>query len=403
MDSIKKDFPFFKHHPDVSYLDNAATALKPQCVIDAVVDYYERLSSNIHRGDYNTSLETSEAYEAVRSKTAAFIQATKESIIFTSGASESLNLVASGYAKYYLKKGDVVLLNQAEHASNILPWYALAQEIGFKVEFVSLNEEGYITLEMLEQAFHKDVKLVSMAHVSNVLGYVNDIKTFARFAHDHGALFCLDAAQSIGHMRIDVNDLDVDFMAFSAHKMLGPTGVGVLYAKPEILNKMNPIAHGGGSNIRFDACGMVELKSGPAKFEAGTPNIEGVLGFGAALDYLNDFGMDRIHSLIKPLHKRALEAMQSMDHIVVYNQQADMGLITFSVKNIFAQDVAAYLNREGISVRSGEHCAKLINGALNMEKSVRISFYFYNTDADVTKLINALETITLEKCIDLYL
>ncbi|MDE8314350.1 cysteine desulfurase [Erysipelothrix rhusiopathiae] len=403
MDSIKKDFPFFKHHPDVSYLDNAATALKPQTVIDAVVDYYERLSSNIHRGDYNTSLETSDLYEAVRKKTAQFIKTTPDSIIFTSGASESLNLVASGYAKYYLKKGDVVLLNQAEHASNILPWYALAEEVGFCVEFIPLDDSGHITHEMLASAFHENVKVVSMAHVSNVLGYVNDIKSFAKYAHDHGALFCLDAAQSIGHMSIDVVDLDVDFMAFSAHKMLGPTGVGVLYAKPEIQKKMYPISHGGGSNIRFDACGMVELKSGPAKFEAGTPNIEGVLGFGAAIDYLNQFGMDRIHEIILPLHKRALDALNAMDHITVYNQHADMGLITFSVKGIFAQDVAAYLNREDVSVRSGEHCAKLINGALNMEKSVRISFYFYNNDADVTKLIKALETITLEKCIDLYL
>ena len=401
--AIRDDFPFYKHHPDVAYLDNAATNLKPQAVIDAVVDYYERLSSNIHRGDYNESLETSNLYELTRKKVAAFIHTEPKNIVFTSGASESLNLVAHGYGLHHLKKGDVVLLNEAEHASNTLPWFALSETLGIEVEFIKLDNDGKISTTALRQAMHDRVKLVSIAHISNVLGYENDIKSFATIAHEFGALICVDGAQSVGHTTVNVSDLDVDFFAFSAHKMLGPTGVGVLYAKPEIFEIMEPLNTGGGNNVRYSACGDVVLKKAPAKFESGTPNIEGVIGFGSAIDYLQSVGFETIHNTIKPLHTKALNALLGMDHVTVYNPQADNAIISFSVKGIFAQDVAAYLNSLKISVRSGEHCAKMLNGALKAEKSVRMSLYFYNNENDVNRFIEAVETITIEKTIDLYL
>ncbi|MEG0328592.1 MAG: cysteine desulfurase [Erysipelothrix sp.] len=403
MARIRDDFPFIVKHPDIAYFDNAATTLKPKCVIDAVTDYYENLSSNIHRGDYETSLITSQKYEAARQKTADFIKTDAKNIVFTSGASESLNLVAYGYGKTCLKAGDVVLLNESEHASNTLPWYSLAQDIGIKVEFIKLDANGRITETALRNAMHEEVKVVSIAHISNVLGYINDIKHIGQIVHEFGAVLCVDGAQSIGHMAVDVNELDVDFYAFSAHKMLGPTGVGVLYGKPELLKIMNPIAHGGGSNVRFNACGEVVLKEAPAKFEAGTPNIEGVIGFGAALDYLSKLGMDSIHEIVDPLHKKVIDGLLEMDHVKVYNPESDSAIVSFSVDGIFAQDVAAYLNKEKVYVRSGEHCAKMLNGVLHAEKSIRLSLYFYNTEAEVSQFLEAMRTITLEKCIDLYI
>ncbi len=400
---LRDDFPFFKHHPDLAYFDNAATTLKPQSVIDAVTDYYERLSSNIHRGDYETSRETEMKYDATRDKIAKFIGTEAKNIVFTSGASESLNLVAHGYGRHFLKKDDVVLLSAAEHASNTLPWFNLVEELGIKVEFIPLDATGHITMEALKESLHENVRLVSLAHISNILAYVNDIQEMAKLVHANDALFCVDGAQAIGHIPVNVVESDVDFYAFSAHKMLGPSGVGVLYAKEEILEMMKPLNTGGGNNVRYNACGSVTLKKAPAKFESGTPNIEGVIGFGAAIDYLNDYGMENIHTYLQPLHKRAVEGLMAMSHVTVYNPEADNAIIAFSVEGIFAQDVAAYLDRHNIAVRSGEHCAKMLNGVLHAEKSVRLSLYIYNTMEEVEHFLNVMSDISLEKTIDLYI
>lgn len=401
--AIRDDFPFIKKHPNVAYFDSAATMLKPQSVIDAVINYYTDLSSNIHRGDYTFAYETGAQYENVREKVAHFLKVDKNCVVFTSGASESLNLIAQGYGVHNLKKGDVVLLNEAEHASNTLPWFALKESLGIEVEFIKLNDQGRITLEALKNALHPGVKLVSIAHITNVLGHINDIKTIAQYVHQCGALLCVDGAQSVGHIKIDLKDLDVDFFAFSAHKMLGPTGVGVMIAKAELLEIMNPLNTGGGNNVRYNACGDVVLKKAPAKFESGTPNIEGVLGFGAAIDYLNTFGVENVHDTIAPLHQRLVQGLRQMSHINLYNEDADVGIVSFSVDGIFAQDVAAYLNAHNICVRSGEHCAKMLNGALHSEKSVRLSLYIYNTIEEVEHFLNIIETITLEKTINLYI
>ncbi len=401
--AIRDDFPFIVKHPKVAYFDSAATMLKPQSVVDAVVDYYENLSSNIHRGDYKYAYETGVRYEAVRDKIANFLNVKRDRVVFTSGASESLNLIAQGYGLHNLKKGDVILINEAEHASNTLPWFALKESLGIEVEFIKLNHEGRLTVDALKDALHDNVKLVSLAHVTNVLGFENDIKAIANLVHESGALLCVDGAQSVGHMPVDLEDLDADFFAFSAHKMLGPTGVGVMVAKSELLEIMQPLNTGGGNNVRYNACGDVVLKKAPAKFESGTPNIEGVLGFGAAIDYLNSIGMENIHKIIEPLHKRLVEGLMALDHVELYNPNADLGIASFSVKGIFAQDVAAYLNSFDICTRSGEHCAKMLNGALHSEKSVRLSLYVYNTIEEVEKFLDVIASITLEKTINLYI
>lgn len=403
MSTNRSDFPFLVKHADFAYFDNAATTLKPQSVIDTVVDYYENLSSNINRGDYTLSLETSDRYQAVREKCAQFLNVDVDCVVFTSGASESLNLVAHSYAFDVLQEDDVVLLNEAEHASNVLPWFEVCHKTGAKVEFIPLEENGRISLETLEKCLHPKVKIVSIAQASNVLGYVNDIKEIAKLVHANGSIINVDGAQGVGHIKTDLSDADVDFYSFSAHKMLGPTGVGVLYGKAELLDSMQVYNAGGGSNVRFNSCGEIVYKKAPAKFEVGTPNIEGVLGFGAALDYLNEIGLDTIHNLVAPLTQRLEEALSAMDHVQVYNKQADLGIVTFGVKGIFAQDVAAYLSTKDIAVRAGEHCAKLLTGVLHNEKSVRASLYFYNTMEEVERLIEAVQEITLEKTVDLYL
>lgn len=399
MNPYRDDFPFLIKNPDNAYLDNAATTLKPQVVIDAVVNYYENLGANVNRGDFKLSLETSKLYEAVRDKTAKLLNSSRDEVIFTSGASESLNLMAHMVGKSHLSKGDVVLLNEGEHASNILPWYHEAQDIGFEIEYIPLNKDGGIDLDVFEHSLHEKVKVISIGHISNVLGKAHPIEQMTKIAHQKNILVCVDGAQAIGHTSVDVAQLDVDFYAFSAHKMLGPSGVGVLYGKLDHLDKMDPLKMGGGSNVRFNECGDVTLKKSPHKFESGTPNIEGVLGFGAAIDYLMDIGFETVHQQTHFVHQHLLNGLKDIPHVQVYNPQADVGIVSLNVKGIFAQDVSVYLDTHNISVRAGEHCAKLLNGALELEKSVRVSLYFYNTIEEVDRLIKALKEINLEDII----
>lgn len=401
--NLREDFPFIKQNPDLIYFDSAATALKPQSVLDAVMHYYTNLSSNVHRGDYDVSIKTSEAFDAVRKKVAQLLHTEASNIIFTSGASESLNLVAWGLGKVHLQKGDVILLNEAEHASNVLPWFHIAKEKGAVVEFIPLNQDGMIGVEDVSNAMHDRVRIVSMAHVSNVIGYVNDIKEIGKVVHQWNALLVVDGAQSIGHMNVDVEELNVDFYAFSAHKMMGPSGVGVLYGKHNLLDIMEPLSYGGGSNARFNVCGDITLKEVPYRFESGTPNIEGVLGFGAAIDYLLEVGFDHIHKHEVILLNHLVKGLGSMEHIEIYNQSANTGILTFNVKGIYAQDVAGYLNHFGICVRSGNHCSKLVSGLIKQESTLRLSLYLYNTVEEIDRFLEVIRDITLEKAIDIYL
>lgn len=399
--SIRNDFPMFKNTESV-YFDNAATTFKPQIVIDKVIEYYTHTSVNVGRADYLLAYNVEMEVEQTRAKVAEFINAKKDEIIFTSGASESLNLVAYSYGLNKLKKGDVILTTKGEHASNLLPWFKVAEATGALIKYIDLDSEGNVLLANFKANMSEDVKVVSIAGMTNVLGNINPIKEISKIAHQVGAIVVCDGAQSVPHMVTDVKDLGVDFLAFSAHKMLGPTGVGVLYGKYSLLEDIFPFYEGGGSNARYLSSGEVTHKKPPYKFESGTLPIEGILGFKAALDYLNKIGMDKIEAYEKYLTNYLLSEMKKLDNVIIYNPNVESGIVAFNVKDIFSQDVASYLDSQGILVRSGHHCSKIINNVIGANDTLRASIYFYNTKSEVDKFIAALKTATIENCIDLF-
>jgi len=393
---IRDDFPMFKNevqmqgHPLV-FLDNASTTFKPYAVERAVSQYYESMTSNSHRGDYDLCYNIDVKIDEARQALADFINAEKREIVFTSGTSMSINLIAYGYATKYLTKDDEILITQAEHASNVLPWFKVSELTGCKINYVPLNERGKLVPENLKKVISEKTKIVAVAHVTNVLGFIVDIKELARIAHQYGAILVCDGAQSVPHMKTDVKDLDVDFLSFSGHKMVGPTGIGVVYGKYSLLEKTNPFMTGGGMNAKFDMCGDVTYLTPPSKFEAGTLNIEGILGLRAAVDYLTSIGMDNIRQHEDALRKYAIAKLKKNDKIIIYNEDADGGIITFNVRGVFAQDEATYLNSQGIACRSGQHCAKILLDYLGEVATVRASLYFYNTREDVDAFVTALE------------
>lgn len=406
INNIRKDFPLLSRtmmdHPLI-YFDNAATTLKPQCVIDAVTGYYTQMGANAHRGDYELSAMVDDAYEAARKTVARFLHAPSEKqIVFTSGTSAALNQVAIGYAQHMLKEGDVILSSVAEHASSILPFLRAAKKCKADVEYIALDEEGRITMENVKAALHERVRMIVLAQVSNVLGQIAPIKEICELAHRRGIIVVVDGAQSTPHMPIDVTQLDCDFFAFSAHKLCGPTGVGVLYGKMELLKQCEPLYLGGGSNARFDACGNLQLKEVPFCFESGTPPIEGVLGMKAAIDYLQHLTMDAIHRHELQLRNYMIEKMKQMDHVILYNETAQSGIITFNVKNIFAQDAASYFNSNGIALRSGQHCAKLLVEFLGTSATLRASVYLYNTKEEADRFLEVLKGCTMENCLNIF-
>jgi cysteine desulfurase / selenocysteine lyase len=406
VNKIRQDYPMLNGRTmqgkPLVYFDNAATTFKPQVVIDTVVKYYTEQSANVHRGDYDLSYQVSEAYESAREAVARFINAQPREIVFTSGASAALNLVAYGWGQKYLKEGDVILSTEAEHASNILPWFKAAEVTNAIFEYIPLAENGALTLENFKAAMHSKVKVVTLANITNVLGYVAPIKEMAKIAHEYGAIIVVDGAQGVPHIATDVEDWDVDFLAFSAHKLCGPTGVGALYGKYELLQITDPFMLGGGSNARFDICGNILLKNPPYKFEAGTPAIEAVLGFKAAIDYISAIGMENITNYEHELRAYLMSQIKDMDHITIYNPDAATGIITFNVKDIFAQDAASYINSQGIAVRAGNHCAKILMDMLQTSETIRASLYFYNTKEEIDHFVNVIREITLEKCVDLF-
>ena len=401
VNKVRNDFPMLKNNPDIVYFDSAATSLKPDCVIKAVSDYYSKYTSNIHRGDYDISFVTSKAYDDTRKIIQKLINANDEKeIVFTSGDTESINTVAYGYLETHLKKGDVILTTELEHASSILPIYRVCEKTGAEFKFIELNEDGSFNIEKYKECFNKyNVKFVCITYVSNVLGYVNPIKDICKIAHEHNVLVSVDGAQAVPHIKVDVMDEDIDFLSFSAHKMLGPSGVGVLYGKLNLLDDTTPLMLGGGANARFDNCGNVILKNTPIKFEAGTPNIEGVIGLGKAAEYLMEIGLDNIHKNDSELVKYAIDQISKLDNIVLYNKDSECSLVTFNVKDVFAQDAATYLNKNGICVRSGNHCAKILHNIIGTTETIRASLYFYNTKEEIDKLVEVLKSTTLENCI----
>ncbi len=385
----REDFEIF--NDGLIYFDNAATTQKPKSVVNSIVEYYTKYTANAHRGDYDISLEVDEKYEGVREKTRAFLNANSlEEIVFTKGSTESFNMIIFGFMANYLKSGDEVILNKGEHASNLLPWMVLSERIGFKIVYADLNRDYSLTLDRIKEKVTERTKVIALAHITNSIGDVRPVKEIGKFSRENNILFVVDATQSIGHIKVDVQDLNIDFLGFSAHKMLGPTGVGVLYGRKDLLEKLIPIEYGGGMNTVFSSSGSYELKELPQRLEAGTRNIAGVIGLGAAIDYLLNIGFDKIHSYERELKSYLLEKIKTVPNIKIYNETVDSGVLLFNVGNFFSQDVSIFLNKYKICIRAGNHCAKMLQEAINSTNTCRVSLYFYNTKEEIDKLIEVL-------------
>ena len=395
LDEIRAQFPMLNNKTmqgkPLVFLDNASTTFKPRCVIDAMNEYYSDYTSNSHRGDYDLCFKVDQKVEEVRKKVAKFVNCEECEVVFTSGDTDSLNLIAYSYGIDNLNKGDVILISEIEHASNVLPWYRVAELKGATVKFVDIND-GKINVDNVKKAFkeYKNIKIVSFAHVSNVLGYMIDAKEIAKICHENGAIFVLDGAQSVPHIKTDFKDLDVDFITFSAHKMCGPTGIGALIGKYELLDKMSTFETGGGMNVKFNNKVEVILLPAPNKFEAGTLNLGGIIGFGAAIDFIESIGLDNIHQHEVELARYTISKLEKCEDIIIYNKDSDSGIITFNRKDVFAQDEATLLNSKGIAVRSGQHCAKMIDDVINTIATVRASFYLYTSKEEVDAFIDNL-------------
>jgi len=394
---IRADFPIFQNNPDLIFLDNASTTQKPQQVIDTLTHYYENYNSNIHRGIYTIAEKATAAYEETRDKVAAFIGTEdRQSIVFTRGTTESINLVASSWGQN-LKPGDEVLITEMEHHSNIIPWQLICEKTGASLKYIPISEDGMLDLSNPQKYFREKTKIVCVIHQSNVFGTINPIAEIVKMAHDVGALVLVDSAQSVPHHKVNVSQLGCDFFAFSGHKMMGPTGVGVLYARQEILKEMNPFM-GGGEMIREVSMEKSTWNDIPWKFEAGTPNIAQVIGLGAAIDYLNEIGLQSIFDYEKKLLGYGQEKLQKIPGLTIYGTSKNKGaVISFNITNIHPHDVAHILDTSGIAIRAGHHCAQPIMKRLSVPATNRASFYLYNTFEEIDSLIEGLT-----KTVDLF-
>lgn len=401
-ENIRKDFPILQRMvrdgKPLVYLDNASTTQKPNQVIDAISDYYKNHNANVHRAVYALAEESTEAYEKTREKISKFLNIkNKEEVIFVRGTTEAINLVAYTWGRQNIKKGDIIVTTEYEHHSNIVPWQLLAKEKGAKLEYIGINDNGELILDHLDSYLKTGkVKLVTFSQMSNVLGTISNSEEIIKRCKKAGVKTLVDGAQSVPHMKVDIEKLDCDFFAFSAHKMLGPTGVGVLWVRKEILETMPPF-HGGGDMIREVHKYETTWNDLPYKFEAGTPNIADVIGFSAAIDYLSNIGMDAIRQHEIDLTKYALEKMSQVKGITIYGVKDILnrgGVISFNFHDVHPHDVATIIDREGIAVRSGHHCAQVLMERLNVAATNRASFYIYNTKEDVDKLIKSLEKVS---------
>jgi cysteine desulfurase/selenocysteine lyase len=394
VEDVREDFPILDrtvHGKRLAYLDNAATSQKPRVVLDAVRVYYERGNANVHRALHALGEEATAAFEQDRAKVQRFLNArSRREIVFTRGTTEAINLVASSWGDATLKKGDVILLTDMEHHSNLVPWQLACARKGCTLAFIPLTAEGGLDLEAAEKRWTDRIRLVALTHVSNVLGTVNDVKAVTEMAHARGALVLVDGAQSVPHFRVDVADIDCDFLAFSGHKMCAPMGIGVLYGKEQILEQMPPWMGGGEmiSSVRKEKSTWNEL---PYKFEAGTPNVEGAIGLGAAIDYLHGLQFSAIEAWEAELTRYALRRLQEVPHLTIYGTAERRGaVISFNLGSIHAHDVAQYLDKEGIAVRAGHHCAQPLMRLLDVPGTARASLSFYNTFSEIDRLHDAL-------------
>ncbi len=392
---MKSEFPILQQdingHPLV-YLDNGATTQKPRSVIEAVKRYYEWDNANVHRGVHTLGSRATDAYEGAREKVARFLNAaSSRQIIFTRGTTTALNLVASGYARQTLREGDEIVITPMEHHSNLIPWQQAAKATGATLKYIPLQPNGTVALEDVEATVTERTKIVSITYVSNVLGTINPIAEIAKIAHRKGAILVVDGAQSTPHMKVDVQALDVDFYAFSGHKMCAPTGIGALYGKAQLLERMEPIEFGG-EMIDFVELHDSTWKELPWKFEGGTPIIAGAVGLGAAIDFLEQIGMDNIERHEHKLVKYAMERLSEIDGITIYGPSAEQraGLVTFNLGDVHPHDVATVLDTEGIAVRAGHHCCQPLMRWLKASATARASFYLYNTEQDIDRLAESL-------------
>ena len=384
----REDFPMLNQ--DIIYLDNGATTFKPQCVIDKMNEYYEKYSANAHRGDYSISYKVDVEYENARKTVAEFIGADTDEIVFTSGDTASLNYIATGFFDNLLEPGDEIIITNAEHASNVLPWFRLANKHDLKINYIPLDSNLHVTVENLKTVVTPKTKVIAIAEITNVVGDVRPIKEITDFAHENNIFVVVDGAQSVPHKSVNVKETGIDFLAFSGHKMCGPTGIGVLYAKRELLSNIEPLILGGGMNESFDNENEIYLKEIPHRLEAGTPNIAGAIGLGEAVKYLSNIGMDKIAIYEQKLKEYLINKLKQIPYINIVNEEADSGIIAFNVEGIFSQDVAYYLNKYNICVRAGNHCAKILKKSIGVKNTVRVSLYFYNTYEELDALVELL-------------
>lgn len=389
---FKKDFPIFENR-DISYLDSGATSQKPQYVINAIEEFYKKFNANPHRGAYSLSLEATEQYENIREKIAKFINArNKEEIIFSKNASESLNLIAYSYGLSNLKQNDEVVLSIMEHHSNLVPWQFVTKQTNSILKYMYINNEFELSKEEIESKITDKTKVVGITHISNVLGTINNVKEIIKYAHKKGAIVIVDASQSIPHTKVDVQDLDADFLVFSGHKMFAPLGIGVLYGKKELLNKMPPFLMGG-DMIEYVYEQNTTYAPIPNKFEAGTQNVEGVVGLGAAIDYIESIGYETINKVEQEVTEYAVNELSKLNFIEMYvtpNKQNHSSVVSFNVRGVHPHDVASILDVNGVCIRSGNHCAQPLLRYMGMDSTCRASFSIYNTKEDVDKLVDAL-------------
>lgn len=395
-DKIRQDFPIlFQEVNDepLVYLDNAATTQKPKAVLDALTDYYEHENANVHRGVHTLAERATHSYEAAREKVRSFINASETAeVLFTRGTTTSLNWVARSFGEQFIHEGDEILISYMEHHSNVIPWQQLAKKTGASLKYIELTEEGFLDMEKARELINSNTKIVSIAHVSNVLGVINPVEELAQMIHEQGGILVVDGAQSTPHMAIDVQQIDCDFFAFSGHKMCGPTGIGVLYGKRKWLEQMEPVEFGG-EMIDFVELYDSTWKELPWKFEAGTPNIAGAIALGHAIDYLEAIGMENIHHYEEELVAYVLPKLQQIERLTIYGPQDPAkrtGVIAFNLDGLHPHDVATALDMEGVAVRAGHHCAQPLLKYLQVAATARASFYFYNTKQDADRLVDAI-------------